>query len=215
MARSVADEKKYLRAVLSECRDAIPAEIAKALSGAIQQRLIASDAYRSAGQLVLYAPRNNEVSTDLIFADAVASGRSVFFPRYERERKSIVAAYVDSLSDLKPGSFGVNEPCADARVASSHELADAIICVPGLGFGPEGQRLGRGGGHYDRFLWGLAPESITAGLAYSFQLLDRIPESPSDRRLKLIVTEYALLQASDWSEASGAARTRGGRPGWN
>ena len=76
-------------------------------------------------------------------------------------------------------------------------LADAIICVPGVAFGLKGQRLGRGGGHYDRFIAALPDEAVTIGLAYSFQLLDRIPEESFDQRLKCIITESACIRASE------------------
>ena len=73
------------------------------------------------------------------------------------------------------------------------DLERALICVPGVAFSLSGQRLGRGGGYYDRLLAAVHPQAITAGLAYSFQVLDRLPQSPQDRRLGLIVTASAFM----------------------
>jgi 5-formyltetrahydrofolate cyclo-ligase len=83
-----------------------------------------------------------------------------------------------------------------------------------LAFGPQGQRLGRGGGHYDRFLAALPREAITVGLAYSFQLLDRIPQESFDRRLQIIITESALIRVAEPQVQPLAAEVgRGGTPG--
>ena len=90
------------------------------------------------------------------------------------------------------------------------DLERALICVPGVAFGPAGQRLGRGGGYYDRSIAALAPQTVTAGLAYSFQVLDRLPESPDDRRLGLIVTESAVHRAAATLPVADAQWAQGG-----
>jgi 5-formyltetrahydrofolate cyclo-ligase len=71
-----------------------------------------------------------------------------------------------------------------------------------VAFSHTGQRLGRGGGYFDRALAALGPLTITAGLAYSFQLLDWLPQSPNDRRLDLIFTESAVHVAAFRSVSS-------------
>jgi 5-formyltetrahydrofolate cyclo-ligase len=81
-----------------------------------------------------------------------------------------------------------------------------------VAFSLAGQRLGRGGGYYDRLLAGVGPQAITAGLAYSFQVLDRLPESPDDRRLDLIVTESALYVAGDAPQPAAMRMDQGGVP---
>src|SRR5260370_286518 len=87
------------------------------------------------------------------------------------------------------------------------------ICAFDIAFGPEGQPLGRGGGHYDHFIGQLSREAITVGLAYSFQLLDRIPESGLDRRLNFIVTESAIHRACEAPLPARRMRTKEVNPG--
>jgi hypothetical protein len=87
------------------------------------------------------------------------------------------------------------------------------VCVPGVAFGLEGQRLGRGGGHYDRFIGQLGGEAITVGLAFSFQLLDRIPETGLDRRLNFIVTESEVHRACEAPLPARRTRTKEVNPG--
>ena len=214
MALTMADQKKYLRTMLGECRASLTPDFVRAASLAIQRRLLNSACYRNVSALVLYSPIQNEVDTEMVAADAIASGKEVFFPRFDRTRASIRAARVGNLSELVAGAFGIAEPPADAEVAVPQSLARAVISVPGMGFGPQGQRLGRGGGHYDRFIAALPPEAITVGLAYSFQLLDGIPEGSFDQRVQYIITESAFLCGSaPVGEIATEEAGRGGTPG--
>lgn len=210
----MADEKKYLRAILTDCRAAIIAECAFARSQDIARRLLAADFYRRARTVLLYASTDNEVSTESILTDAIASRKTVMLPRYHRARRRFEAARVSALAELAPGAFGILEPPADAPPASPGDLSGALVCVPGVAFGVMGQRLGRGQGHYDRFLAEFCAEAITVGLAYSFQLLDRIPEDSFDRRLNLIVTESAVISAADANARPRDTAGQGGTPGW-
>jgi len=93
----VADEKQNLRAVLSEARSSLSAECARALSMRVQQRLLATPAYLTATRIVLYAPLGREVETALIAADAIRSGRQLFYPIVDRKRRRITLGAVSSL----------------------------------------------------------------------------------------------------------------------
>jgi 5-formyltetrahydrofolate cyclo-ligase len=64
-----------------------------------------------------------------------------------------------------------------------------VVIVPGLGFTGRGDRLGQGGGHYDRFLARLAPGTLTIGVCFAEQLLDELPTEPHDRAVDHVVTD--------------------------
>lgn len=210
----MADQKKYLRAVVRECRDALAEETARRLSTEVQHRLLSAAEYRASAAIVLYTAKDNEVATELICEDSLGSGRSVYFPRLNRKAGVLEAVRVTSRDELRAGAFGILEPPSGATATPPASLSGALVCVPGLAFAAGGGRLGRGGGHYDRFLAEFAREAITIGLAYSFQLLDRIPEGRFDRRLNIIVTESAIHRACDAPLLARGAADRGGTPGW-
>jgi 5-formyltetrahydrofolate cyclo-ligase len=192
MAKTMATEKKYLRTILRESREALSAERVIALSAAVQARLIGTEFYRAAHAIVLYAAIDNEVATDPILADALRSLRTVYYPRVDPDSRSISLVQIRDPLGRAPGAFGVLEP-AGARSIAPADLEAALICVPGLAFTPDGRRLGRGGGYYDRLLAQISPgETIAVGLAYSFQVLDLIPETQLDRRVDCVVTEFAV-----------------------
>jgi 5-formyltetrahydrofolate cyclo-ligase len=187
----VADDKKYLRRVLGECRSALPMAYVASASRRVQLRIIQSGFYQDTSTVVLYAAKDNEVATDLLLADALGSGRRVLLPRIIPKIRELEIVRVRGSAELVPGNFGLLEP-SGADIVPFASLGSALFCVPGVGFSRTGQRLGRGGGYFDRALTAIGPQTVTAGLAYSFQLLDQLPESPNDRRLNLIFTESAL-----------------------
>src|ERR1700687_3149937 len=213
MAMTVADEKKILRAILSESRDALTIESAAALSEIIQRRVIESEFYRAASAVVLYAAKGNEVSTDIILADSLGAGRAVFYPRVDAERGTIVARRVRGSAELQRGAYNILEPADSAEELDRSKFRPIIVCVPGVAFGIEGQRLGRGGGYYDRFIAELGDDAISVGLAYSFQLLDGIPETGLDRRLNYILTESAVHRACEAPLPAQRTRTKEVHPG--
>lgn len=85
-------------------------------------------------------------------------------------------------SDLERGPFDLLQPAADVQA-----LVPDILFVPLLGFTVDGDRLGQGGGHYDRWL-SEHPGRMTIGLAWDVQLCDDLPVEPHDIALDAIVT---------------------------
>ena len=210
----MADEKVQLRRILQECRTALSPACVAALSSSIQQRVLTLQRYSSAPAVVLYAPKDHEVLTEAILAEALAAGRVVYYPRLDLSQDQLRLVRVSDSSELRPGAYGIREPIAcDTLDASA--LGDALVCVPGLGFSPSGQRLGRGGGHYDRLIAQMGPAVTTIGLAYSFQLLERLPQHPHDQRLHFVTTESAVhVAAQNWASRWGQAH-EGGVPRCN
>jgi 5-formyltetrahydrofolate cyclo-ligase len=209
----VADEKQNLRAVLSEARSSLSAAYIGAMSTRVQQRVLSSQAYLAATKIVLYAPLRGEVETALIAADALRSHLRLYYPIVDREKRRIRFGAVFDLSELAPGAFGILEPAA-AGALEAGELGPALVCVPGVAFTPAAARLGRGGGYYDRLLTALSAEAVTAGLGYSFQLIDRLPEQLHDRRLDLVVTESAVYATSGAPHAAAQTSDQGGSSKW-
>lgn len=64
-----------------------------------------------------------------------------------------------------------------------------VVVVPGLAFAVDGRRLGRGRGHYDRFLAAVGPTCLSVGVGFSEQLVDDVPVVAHDVRLDAVVTD--------------------------
>ena len=156
-------------------------------SDAVQDGVIASAVYTEASALALYAPVRNEVHTDRLLKAALSVGKSVCFPRLENGL--IVFVEVVDLCDLQPGQFGVLEP--QGLTVINPECLDLIV-VPGVGFDRQGHRIGYGLGCYDRVLAECSNAGFM-GLAYSFQVVERLPAEKHDIRLDYLVTEDELI----------------------
>jgi 5-formyltetrahydrofolate cyclo-ligase len=70
-----------------------------------------------------------------------------------------------------------------------------LILVPGLAFSKDRQRLGRGGGFFDRLLGGRAAQAFKLGICFSFQIVDTMPAETHDAVMDAVVTESATLRA--------------------
>lgn len=69
-----------------------------------------------------------------------------------------------------------------------------LVVVPGVAFTERGDRLGRGGGWYDRLLPQLRDDCATVGVAFDVQVLPELPVEPHDARVDVVVTETQVLR---------------------
>ena len=113
------------------------------------------------------------------------AGHTIALPRFsDRDARMGFARHADPYgeSDLAPGPFGMRQPGADAEA-----LIPDILFVPLVGFTASLERLGQGGGHYDRWLAEHRP-ALSIGLAWDVQLCDALPAEPHDAALDAVVT---------------------------
>lgn len=89
-------------------------------------------------------------------------------------------------SDLVDGPFGL-QPAADAAL-----LTPTVLFLPLLAFTLRGDRLGQGGGHYDRWIEA-HPQAVRMGLAWDAQEVAALPVEPHDMALDMIVTPTRVL----------------------
>ena len=145
-------------------------------------------AFRRAKVVCCYVALPYEVQTWRMIQAMLQRKKRVVVPVVRRASKRLWLSEVrDPAADLAPGAFHVPEPVpASRRPVPAREVDLAV--VPGLAFDRRGHRLGHGHGYFDRFLAGL-PESVpTVGLAYRFQLLDRLPTALHDRAVQTVLS---------------------------
>lgn len=174
-------DKHQLRTLIRDKKRAMtPAQIEKA-SRALTALFLRSPQYRSAKSIYGYLPFNQEVDTYMLLSQALADGKRVALPKtYGDEMRFIWATDLDA---VQKAAFGCPEPAADSPVADDPY---ALVLLPGLAFDLQGNRMGYGGGFYDRFL---AKEAHpTVALCYSFQLLPVIAAEPHDVRANCIIS---------------------------
>ena len=97
---------------------------------------------------------------------------------------------------IQPNRYGIPEPLAPTELLEPFQLD--LVLVPLLGFDRRGNRLGYGGGYYDRsfafFNEQVRPtEPLLVGVAYAFQELPEVDEEDWDVPLDFIATERELI----------------------
>lgn len=120
------------------------------------------------------------------------AGHTIALPRFStRDAAMEFAVHTDPFggADLEPGPFGAMQPGTDAAA-----VVPEVLFVPLVGFTAAGERLGQGGGHYDRWL-AAHPGTLAIGMAWDNQLCDTLPGEPHDQPLAAVVTPTRLYGA--------------------
>ncbi len=98
--------------------------------------------------------------------------------------------YFKGSAPMVKGLFGVKEPIVDSQYECRYDQLQAVL-VPGRAFDKKGNRLGRGGGFYDRVLPKL--NAIKIGVGFDFQLIEEVPTESWDYSMDWIVTETQMI----------------------
>ena len=189
--------KADLRKQILAQRDALGAAERKSLSGSITARLLALAAYRSAGCVMAYVTFGSEFDTEDLIADVLAQGKTLALPRVERGSRALkLYAVRNPENQLEAGVWGIRQPRAD--LCAEISAADIeFVLVPGVAFTRHCERLGYGGGFYDRFIRSLAPRPALVAAAFALQVLPELPMSETDQRVDLVATEDAEYKLGD------------------
>lgn len=182
--------KAEIRAHALAARDAVPADTRSAWSAAIVERLLGSPLFQEAGSIAVYISFRSEVETAKLLAAALAEGKRVAAPVTVWAERRLELRWIQSPADLVAGRWGIGEPGPTCPPAAPRELG--LIAVPGAAFDRRGYRVGYGAGLYDRLLAD-APGVVTAGLAFSIQVVPAVPAGPHDRPVDWLVTETECI----------------------
>ena len=157
-------------------------------SEAIWRKVCRLRAYRRAAVVCCYVALPYEVQTWRMIEEMVSQGKRVAVPSVRPQTKRLTLFEIrDPSTELARGAFGVWEPLPGAgRPVRVRDLD--LVLVPALAFDRRGHRLGHGFGYFDRFLARLPKATPTVGLAYRFQLLDRLPTAAHDHAVQTVLT---------------------------
>jgi 5-formyltetrahydrofolate cyclo-ligase len=179
------------KAELRRALRALPALTAEEIAGRSARlcaQLIRLPAWTSARVVALYAGHAHEPRLDDLW---VARGERIFcFPRVLGEgvaQERLAFFRVDDPAELEISRWALLEPAADPAREISPAAIDLVV-IPGMAFTIGGARIGRGRGHYDRFLAHLSPRATTVGVCFAERLLSAIPTESHDIRLQMVVS---------------------------
>lgn len=167
-------DKAALRRQIREKKRAMTEEEIVQRSERLGELFLQSELYREAKTIYGYLPYNQEVRTIPMLEQALRDGKTVAVPKVYGDTMRFIC--LSDLSQVAKGYAGIPEPIADAPVA---EDATALVLMPGLAFTKNGDRMGYGGGFYDRFL-AEEPNHPTLALCYAFQMVEQLPTEEFD-----------------------------------
>lgn len=145
-------------------------------SRAICESIERTAQFKNAGAVYVYLAQNNEASCERLIKAAFAAGKRVAAPVC-RGGGRMNFWFFEADDPLSTGMFSIKEP--PQRVMAVPAGGDIMI-VPGLAFGADGSRIGKGGGYYDRYLAGISQGVFTVGAALSCQMAEALPQKDTD-----------------------------------
>lgn len=180
-------DKKALRKEYARLRESCT----EAQADALTDNLLSLREYKNAKSIFIYAAAKSEPDTRAVIYDAVSSGKDVCLPKCNISDKAMKFIRITSFeSDLKKGAYGILEPISDAEYESTPDL----IIVPALSCDRFGNRLGYGGGYYDRYLKKYKGSTVIAAYIYDCLLSDGLPYEKTDIPVDMIITESRILR---------------------
>jgi len=189
--------KKEIRKNILQKKEALSNEIVNDKSISIFNKLIETNFYKDANNVMLYISFGKEVVTKYIVDNLQSRGKRVFIPVTVPKTKALIISELKNFEeDLQVGHFGVMEPKEEALRPVDPSILDLVI-VPGVAFDKSGYRIGYGGGYYDRFLPRLSHKATTVSLAFDMQLIDTIPTSKYDLPVQYIITEEQFIKCKE------------------
>lgn len=176
-----AQEKQALRSEIRRLKRLQRSEDLRVWSEKICGRVLELNEWRQASTVLLYAALPDEVNTEGLQEAALAAGKRCLLPVVQGDILKL-RPYTRA-TVMQSGPFHIAEPFGEDFV--DYAAIDLAI-IPAMAYDLEGHRLGRGKGYYDRLLPLLNCPLI--GIAYPFQILEKIPVEPWDIPVRRVVS---------------------------
>lgn len=168
------ENKDALRKLIRQQKQALTEEEILRRSRKLADSLLLQEEYRQARTIYGYLPYNQEVRLIPILEQALRDGKRVALPLIRDGE--MVFVYAEDFSRTTRKKGGAPEPAHHGPIAREEH---ALVILPGLVFDEAGNRIGYGGGYYDRFL-AREPDHPTIALCYDFQVVPHLETDPHD-----------------------------------
>jgi 5-formyltetrahydrofolate cyclo-ligase len=186
---TVSSQKAELRVAAQAHRDALPADTRRAAAETIAAQKIPIAI--TPGIIVSgFMPLKSEINPLPLLQKLAEAGARLALPAIAGRGKPLIMRAWEFGAPLDRGQWGIREPKPDAP-----EVEPDILLVPLLAFDRAGYRLGYGAGYYDMTIHRLRALKpvIAAGIAFAAQEVPKIPTTPRDERLDLVLTEREVI----------------------
>ncbi len=189
MHYTIEAEKQVLRSQMLKARRTFVSELPQSVRNLvfIQPPPPARKLLQSSKCAAFYMATAYEAPTARYLDFAVAQDTKIALPRFGDKTADMEFREYAGKDELKPGPFGMMQPVASSKIARPD-----LLVLPMLAFDDALQRLGQGGGHYDRYL-AHNPGIRTIGLAWSVQQVELVPTASHDAALDMVITQSSFF----------------------
>jgi 5-formyltetrahydrofolate cyclo-ligase len=164
----------------------------------VADKLSQTAVWRTADVLLVFLSMPHELDTAPLIRAARTGCKRVAVPLIQGTGIRFLLLPEDP-QDLPRDRWGIPVPHATWPVLDLGRAAAPLVAAPGLAFDRSGNRLGRGGGFYDRFLLrarGEARGLVAIGVCFSEQLVAAVPHAGNDQRLDGIATDREVVMVA-------------------
>ncbi len=179
--------KQKLRAIIQKKRKNLSARERQKKSRAAAERFFRCPHYKNASAILAYYPFRSEIDTTMVIQKALSDHKKIMLPKVHQNKLQLFYT-LDLKTQLQKGTYGIMEPVQKKCVPAKIEDIDLVL-VPGVAFDRNLNRLGYGGGFYDRLLARLSPEVKKIVLCFHIQLVPQVPTLDHDIKVDMIITE--------------------------
>lgn len=185
------NEKSKLRKEVLALRAALSLEERNKAEILLTERIVGHQWFYRADILLGFVSYGTEISTIGILNEALRQGKRVYVPKISEKigqfseygKLDMLFYRIFSMDELSPGYKGIPEPKGDSEKYVYPMEGNTLLLMPGVAFDAFGNRMGYGGGFYDRFLADkevLRLSSIAVG--FKCQMVEQIPVEEHDVR---------------------------------
>ena len=186
MVEEADAQRKALRKRLIQARERLSAAQRAEGSAQAVERLAQSQVFREAKVVMIYDHVGGELSLDSLLTHPAAAGKRFCYPLCI-SRTEMIAMIPGA---WQPGAYGIREPVREQSEEIPPQAIDLVVC-PGTGFDPACNRMGMGGGYYDRYLPRCSRARIVM-VAFECQKVPALPVDPWDCPVEQVFTEAAV-----------------------
>lgn len=154
----------------------------------IKKKLFSLPEFIRAKTVMFYVSTDGEVETRPMIRETLKTGKDVAVPVVLTEKSRMIVSQIKDLKkDLGKGPYGIYQPKA-SRIRQIRPAGVDLVVVPGVCYDRYGNRIGRGGGYYDKFLRDLPKKVPSIGIAFKFQITRRLPRLAHDIPVSKVIT---------------------------
>lgn len=190
---SIQQIKARIRRDILQQRRHLSRTIQQNTSAHIVAHIQTLPAYQQAQTVACYFASNNEVDLAALW-HPFPPNKTLYFPVMSPDKTLLFLPCTQDTA-LQTNHVGITEPIA----SNTHPITAQpikVIFLPLVAFDVHGNRLGMGGGYYDRYLANHS-NSLCIGVAYEFQKQDALPTASWDKPLDAVITEKAIYWFSN------------------